>query len=195
MAYCRHCGAYLPDNMTKCLSCGMDEAEIERQKQEAAQTARAPFNEELERMKKELEEQRRNQQEINRKWAETEYAQRKRAEQEKYNINIGSRLNQNNENKYKVSVNSSVILAALSYLGILFVLPLIFAKDDDFALYHSNQGIMLFISLIVMNIAASIVGMGWLSSLAGLYLIYRGMMNALNRKKEPLPFIGKLFNK
>lgn len=195
MAYCRQCGAYVPDGMTKCLSCGMDEAEIEKQKQEAAQAARAPFSEELERMKRELEEQRRNQQEINRKWAESEYAQRQKAAQENTRIELDSRLKRNEESKYKVSVNGSVILAALSYLGILFVLPLIFAKDDEFALYHSRQGLMLFISLILLNVAASIVGMGWLSSLAGLYLIYKGMMNALNKKKEPLPFIGKLFNR
>lgn len=199
MAYCRHCGAYVPDNHTRCLSCGMDEEDIQSQSQAASQAAQSSTQQEIDRLKKELEEQRRKQQEANRRWAEAEYSQRKKAEAERENMRQGERISPVGSRGYKGSVNNSVngsvIMAAMSYLGILFLVPLIFAKDDDFAQYHSRQGLMLFISLFVMRIVTGILDIQWVATLATLYFIYKGMMNAINKKREPLPFIGKLFNK
>ena len=30
MAYCRSCGAYIPDGHTKCLACGLDQEQEEK---------------------------------------------------------------------------------------------------------------------------------------------------------------------
>ena len=64
MAYCKKCGAYIPDGLTACLACGFDENLAAK---ENADTVAKTVND---RIKEELEEQRRARQEENRRWAE-----------------------------------------------------------------------------------------------------------------------------
>jgi uncharacterized membrane protein len=62
------------------------------------------------------------------------------------------------------------VMAALSYLGILFLIPLLAKKDSKFAMFHAKQGLVLFILEIILWIiewvlAFSIVGIlfiGWI---------------------------------
>lgn len=86
-------------------------------------------------------------------------------------------------------------LAILSYLGILFLVPLLVAKDDEFVKFHVKQGITLFIAEIITVIISMIPLIGWLISLIGwicwLILIILGIINVLQGKKSPLPVIGK----
>ena len=84
-------------------------------------------------------------------------------------------------------------LSVLSYLGPLFVIPLFTRKDDDFARYHANQGLVLLVAEGVASMALSILGLeslGFLVGLAGLAGTVKGISNVLRGKKEPLPFIG-----
>ena len=83
-------------------------------------------------------------------------------------------------------------LAALSYLSVLFALPYIFTPNDEFAKFHAKQGLKLFVFGIVADILAALAGIGWVVTLLRLYLIYKGMTNALNGKKEKLPWIGTI---
>lgn len=89
----------------------------------------------------------------------------------------------------------------LAYLGILVLVPLLTAKDSPFAKYHANQGLVLFIGLIIafilMGILSNLPGIGWLLGwlYIPLYLVMLGYMvlgilNAANGKCVPLPFIG-----
>ena len=91
MAYCKSCGAYIPDGQTKCLACGFDES-VKQQESSANASAAASaaasgtqrkyrqFDSDF--LRKQLDEQRKRQQENSRKWAETEYAQRQKAKEE-----------------------------------------------------------------------------------------------------------------
>ena len=45
---------------------------------------------------------------------------------------------------------------------------------------------------IIAELAGNLLGLGWAVTLARLYLIYKGMMNALEGRAEPLPWIGNL---
>ena len=83
-------------------------------------------------------------------------------------------------------------LSALSYLSILFALPYIFTPNDEFAKFHAKQGLKLFVFGIVADMLAAFVGLGWIVTLIRLYLIYKGMTNALNGRKEKLPWIGNI---
>ena len=83
-------------------------------------------------------------------------------------------------------------LAAISYLSILFAIPYFLAPNDEFARFHAKQGLKLFVFGIVAEILTSLIGLGWLATLVRLYLIYKGMTNALNGRKEELPYIGNL---
>ena len=194
MAYCNECGAYIPDGRTKCLACGYDAAEAERQAEQAHQTQQAyeykgPKQVDTDFLREQLEKQRKRQQENTRKWAETEKAQRERARQSGY-----SSTRSTDAKKYAApdAISGSKLFSALSYFGILFALPYFFCKEDDFALFHAKQGMILFIAGLVAKIAGSIFGLGWLANLLKIYFIYKGVSNSLQGIKEKLPYIGSL---
>ena len=50
----------------------------------------------------------------------------------------------------------------------------------------------LFAFGIVIDVIGGLTGIGWIATLIRLYLIYKGMSNALNGRKEKLPWIGNI---
>ena len=90
------------------------------------------------------------------------------------------------------------LLAAISYIGILFLVPLLAAKDDAFARFHANQGLVLFIANIAAAIAGFILGfipvigviVAWIIRIALFVLMILGIINALKGEMKPLPLIG-----
>ena len=194
MAYCNQCGAYIPDGHSKCLACGYDAqqaqqaAQAEEYKYEKAGHVNTDF------LKEQLEKQRKRQQEKNRKWAETEKAQREKTRQGHEN-RTASTPRSTDSKKYDApnTLSGSKLFSLLSYFGILFALPYFFCKDDDFALFHAKQGMILFVLGIAAKIAASILGLSWLVSIAKIYFIYKGVTNVLEGRKDMLPYIGGLF--
>ncbi len=199
MAYCNECGAYIPDGHSKCLACGYDASETAKQAEEKAGQAYEYKYEEVKQtntdfLKQQLEQQRRRQQENSRKWAETEKAQREKTRQEHASYNYSSPRSTDTK-KYETpgALSGSKLFSLLSYFGILFVLPYLFCKDDDFALFHAKQGMILFVVTMAARLAASILGLGWLVNIARIYFIYKGIVSALNGRKDRLPYIGSLF--
>ncbi len=87
------------------------------------------------------------------------------------------------------------ILAALSYVWVLFIIPLVMAKDDPFVKFHVKQGIVLFIAEVVIWVVWMIplLGwvIGWIGNLVALILAIKGIMNVLQGKEEELPLVGK----
>lgn len=100
-------------------------------------------------------------------------------------------------------IQTNKVWAALSYVGILFILPLLVnGGQSRYAKYHANQGFILFLANIVVGIASSILGkipvlgavLSALLSLASLALMIIGIINAANGKAKQLPLIGGLFH-
>lgn len=94
------------------------------------------------------------------------------------------------------------VMAVFSYIGILFLIPLLAAKDSAFARYHANQGIVLFIFVCAARVATTILGLipviGFIASilwwaLGVVWLVgaIMGIVNAVQGKMEPLPVIGQ----
>ena len=84
MAYCKKCGAYIPDGLSACLACGYDDAAANaaaeaarKQSARAAQQAQ-PKTEQGETIEDIMARHRRLQQEKNRQWAEQEKQRRER---------------------------------------------------------------------------------------------------------------------
>lgn len=94
-------------------------------------------------------------------------------------------------------------LAWLSYLGILFIVPLLVNKNNDYSKFHVKQGIILFICWMGWQIVSIIFHMipvfGTIIYAAGslflFILVVIGIINAINGKTEPLPVIGKYAEK
>ncbi|MEN3045988.1 MAG: hypothetical protein ABDH49_03260 [Candidatus Hydrothermales bacterium] len=97
------------------------------------------------------------------------------------------------ENKKYISV--------LSYLGILFIVPLILEPNDEFVKFHVKQGIMLFAFFMLVFIVGGIIPIiGWfiiwpIGILIWILFVIIGISNTLSGKMEELPIIGKYANK
>lgn len=136
------------------------------------------------------EEARRKQQEDDRRWAEEEYRRRRAQETTRSAIDPEDAVRSHEGESYTGEGNKA--LASLSYLSALFVLPYIFTPNDEYAKFHAKQGLKLFVFGIVIDVIGGLTGIGWIATLIRLYLIYKGMSNALNGRKEKLPWIGNI---
>ena len=97
------------------------------------------------------------------------------------------------------------VYGILSYIGILVLVPLLAGKSQ-FARFHANQGLVLFIADIVLGAVIGIsvgvlslipfVGIVIGSILSGVLglaifiLMIMGIVNAVNGEMKPLPVIG-----
>jgi len=102
-------------------------------------------------------------------------------------------------------VEKNKVMAILAY--IIFLVPLLAAKDSPFARYHTNQGLVLFLVIIASFIALGILNVilgfilpaigccvGSVLSLAfvggALTLAIMGILNVVKGQMKPLPLIG-----
>jgi uncharacterized membrane protein len=85
-------------------------------------------------------------------------------------------------------------LAASAYL--VFFLPILLANKDSFAMYHANQGLLLLLTAIAINIVGTFIpffGIFFILPLGYLFvfvLMIIGIVAALKGEKKPLPVIG-----
>lgn len=92
-------------------------------------------------------------------------------------------------------IENNKVYAILAY--IIFFIPLLAAKDSNFAKYHANQGLILFITAVLVNIVGTIIPiLGWLlilplGNLAVVILAILGIITAAKGEKKPLPIIGQ----
>lgn len=86
-------------------------------------------------------------------------------------------------------------IAALSYIWILFLIPLLVKKDSDFAKYHAKQGLIFFIFSTIVGFLSWVPVVNILLGIFCLVLFIMGLINALGGKKVPLPVIGQYAEK
>jgi uncharacterized membrane protein len=86
-------------------------------------------------------------------------------------------------------------IALLSYIGLLVLVPLLAAKEDEFVQFHAKQGLVLLIAAIAVTVVNIIPVLGQIVSLLGglacLVLSVMGIINVLNGERKPLPLIGQ----
>lgn len=90
-------------------------------------------------------------------------------------------------------IENNKVMALLAY--IIFLIPLLAAKDSKFARFHTNQGLVLFLCALLSSVIAVIPLIGWIiAPIAGVIitvLAIIGIINALGGKAKELPIIGK----
>lgn len=93
----------------------------------------------------------------------------------------------------------SDLIAILSYLGILFLIPLLVSKDKPFVQFHAKQGLVLFIAEMAIGLIAWIPILGWITGpilwLICFVLSIIGIVNVLSGKQKKIPIIGQLADK
>jgi uncharacterized membrane protein len=91
------------------------------------------------------------------------------------------------------------MVAVLSYFGILVIIPLLVAKEDQFVKYHIKQGLVLLIVAVAISFIAWIPILGWLVGffawMGCFVLAIIGIVNVLGGKEKPLPLIGQFADK
>jgi len=87
------------------------------------------------------------------------------------------------------------IVAAISYLSILFLIPLVFARGSRFAQEHSKQGAILFICWVIGSFCFWIPLFGWLAAVILFVVNAYAFLECLNGKFWEIPYLGKLREK
>jgi len=91
------------------------------------------------------------------------------------------------------------IMAIISYIGFLCLIPILTKEKDEFVKFHSKQGLVLFAGEVITWIVISIVPVLWflgnLLGLCWLVLSIVGIMNVVRNKKKEIPFLGKFAGK
>ena len=94
----------------------------------------------------------------------------------------------------KTSNENDKIMGILAYVGILVVVPLFAGGNSKFVKYHANQGLVLFIAMVLTNILWVIPFLGWVAApavgLLILVLAIMGIINVVNNEMKSLPLIG-----
>ena len=91
------------------------------------------------------------------------------------------------------------VMALISYIGPLCLIPLLMQEKDEFVRFHMRQGVVLFISEVAASIILGIIpilwAIGWMINIIWLVLSIVGIMNVLKNEKKQLPIIGKYADK
>ena len=92
------------------------------------------------------------------------------------------------------------VIAALSYIWLLFLVPLLLKKKNEFCFFHAKQGMVLFIFSLAVLILGAIPILGWLIITPLGWIIVGvlsllGFINALQGKKWEMPYIGRYAKK
>lgn len=98
-------------------------------------------------------------------------------------------------------------ISIVSYIGILFFIPLLVNSNSPYIKFHVNQGLINFILAVVLGVCSGILNaifggiplIGWVVRLAtGLFyvptliLAIMGIVNAVQGQAKRLPVIGNI---
>ena len=92
---------------------------------------------------------------------------------------------------------SEKVMGVLAYLGILVLIPLFAAKDSQFARYHTNQGLILFIAYLILGVLQKLFPTGFISTILWIcgvivfVFTIIGIVNVCKGECKELPWIGK----
>lgn len=92
-------------------------------------------------------------------------------------------------------IDENKLVAAIGYLGILCLIPLLAKKDNAFCQFHGKQGLAIFVVWLILWVCNLIPFLGqliWaLGSIILVILVILGMVHALNGEEWELPVLGK----
>ncbi|MCX6739693.1 MAG: DUF4870 domain-containing protein [Candidatus Parcubacteria bacterium] len=96
-------------------------------------------------------------------------------------------------------IQENKVLAAIGYISILFILPLILKPKSDFCKFHGKQGLILFIAEMItwaLNFIPIIGHALWaVGTVATLILAILGIIKALNGEYWEMPYVAEYAKK
>ena len=82
-------------------------------------------------------------------------------------------------------VEANKVVAALSYVWILFLVPLLGKKDSEFVQFHAKQGLVLFL----ISFLSWFPVLGWIIGIILIIISIMGIVKTLNGEKWEIPYI------
>ncbi|OGY93233.1 MAG: hypothetical protein A2406_03415 [Candidatus Komeilibacteria bacterium RIFOXYC1_FULL_37_11] len=95
----------------------------------------------------------------------------------------------------KKDIEENSVVAALGYIYILCLLPLLFKRKSKFAQWHAKQGLLLFGVEILLGWFFAVPIVGWALGILVMLLALLGVVNALNGNFWEMPFLGRYAKK
>ncbi|MBF0425471.1 MAG: hypothetical protein HQL66_06605 [Magnetococcales bacterium] len=97
---------------------------------------------------------------------------------------------------YERPTISQQLIALLSYLGVLCLIPLYFARDSAYAQFHARQGFVVFFIYIIGSFATVVPGLGPLLYILAVYIAAAfsvlGLLSVLFARAWRLPVVHGL---
>lgn len=98
-------------------------------------------------------------------------------------------------------IENNKVMSLFSYIGILFLIPMLACKDSQYARFHANQGIVLFLAELAVSVITGVLSfipvvglivaiVMWIVSIVLLVFAIMGIVNAVTGKAKALPLIG-----
>lgn len=84
------------------------------------------------------------------------------------------------------------LLAVLSYIHILAIVPLLFGRRNEFVHYHAKQGFFLLIIWVLAGFALYLPFLPWVFFVLIFVDILFGLIHVALGKTRPMPLMGKL---
>lgn len=96
-------------------------------------------------------------------------------------------------------VQDDKVYAALSYMWILVLIPLLTKRDRPFVHFHARQGFVLFLGEFIIFIVSMIPVLGWIVGFVGWILAgivsVLGILAALSGREWQIPVISDYVKK
>jgi uncharacterized membrane protein len=92
-------------------------------------------------------------------------------------------------------VEENKLIAALGYVGILCLIPLLAKKDSKFAQEHGKQGLVMLIVWVIGSFVFWFPIIGWLMALAVLVINIIAFVKALMGEFWEVPVVGQYRSK
>jgi len=97
--------------------------------------------------------------------------------------------------KYQRDINQNKHAAALSYIWVLCLIPLLFKRKSKFAQFHAKQGLVLFIIEIFGFILFLLPIIGQILFIMVIVYSIIGVKKSLDGKYWSMPLLNKIVNK
>lgn len=91
--------------------------------------------------------------------------------------------------------NTIAVVSYLTLIGLIIAYVMNQDKKSQLGSYHIRQSLGLLCCGFALGIVGMIPILGWIVTFVGmfmmLYMWIMGLINAMNKKEKPLPFLGK----
>ena len=100
-----------------------------------------------------------------------------------------------NDPQVKKDIEENKVLAAIGYISILCLIPLLLKPKSQYAKFHAKQGLILVVGEIINSFLFFFPPLMILGSIALLILSILGILKALNGEYWEMPYLGEYAKK